>query len=117
MKLSSLHRNVPHPPLLTIDRERLLDKLKHLLQYKLTLIVAPPGYGKTTLAAQFAQAMALPVVWHTVEDRERDAPNLFAHCLTCFAEITPNDQDIVAHPAATPAELATVVAEYLKETL
>ena len=55
-----------------IDRPRLLSKLDHALQHKITLICAPPGYGKTTIAAQYAQYTNHPVVWHRVEDRERD---------------------------------------------
>ena len=60
-----------------IERPRLLAKLEAALRVRVTLISAPPGYGKTTLAAQFVQHMPHPVAWHALEERERDLRNLF----------------------------------------
>ena len=37
-----------------IERPRLLELLARARQPKLTLVCAPPGYGKTTLIAHFA---------------------------------------------------------------
>jgi LuxR family maltose regulon positive regulatory protein len=58
-----------------IDRPRLLSKLDHVLQHKITLICAPPGYGKTTIAAQYAHHVNHPVVWH--ERKTANAISLF----------------------------------------
>ncbi len=65
-----------------IDRPRRLDKLKRASEHRLTLISAPPGYGKTTLVAQFAHRSPYLVAWHTLEDRERDVPNLYLQSLS-----------------------------------
>ncbi len=37
------------------ERARLLEPLQGALNFRLTLITAPPGYGKTTVVAQFAE--------------------------------------------------------------
>ena len=38
-----------------IERPRLLEKLRRASDHKLTMICAPPGYGKTTLLAEWAE--------------------------------------------------------------
>lgn len=100
-----------------IDRPRLLAKLRAVTEHKLTLICAPPGYGKTTLAAQFAHETAYPVAWHTVEERDRDVPNLFNQCLSALEYVAPGIQSLTPIPGDTPSELATLVTDYLRDNL
>src|SRR5882724_7022150 len=68
--------NVPSQPY-TIARPRLLSKLQQAYDHQLTLISAPPGYGKTIVAGQFAAQAPVPVAWHTLERRDRDLPTLY----------------------------------------
>lgn len=49
-----------------ISRQRLLDFLNELIDYKLILITAPAGYGKTSLLVDFAAQTSYPVCWYTV---------------------------------------------------
>src|SRR4051794_25570872 len=72
-----------------IDRPRLLAKLQGVFDHKLTLVSAPPGYGKTTLVAQFARQVSIPVAWHTIDERERDVANLHSQCLAALSQIVP----------------------------
>lgn len=44
-----------------VGRTRLLAQLKQGINAALTLVVAPAGFGKTTLVAGWAQACAMPV--------------------------------------------------------
>ncbi|MFM7583986.1 MAG: AAA family ATPase, partial [Caldilinea sp.] len=68
-----------------IDRRALLERLAAGRTHRLTLITAPAGYGKSTLAAQFVRGQELPgtlqVVWLTL-DAEDDDPAQFLTCLT-----------------------------------
>src|SRR5581483_6797043 len=98
-----------------IDRPRLLNKLRSVPDYKLTLISAPPGYGKTTLAAQFARQSPFPVAWHTIEERERDVTNLHAQSLAALSRIVPSIKKQAAPPGYAPAELATLIADTLRD--
>src|SRR5258707_11231479 len=100
-----------------IERPRLLAKLRDVLQYKLTLVSAPPGYGKTTITAQFAHQAQSLVAWHTVEERERDIPNLYAHCLSALGYIDPKIETLGLHGALSPGELAALVADYLRDNV
>lgn len=100
-----------------IDRPRLLSKLESALQYKITLICAPPGYGKTTLTAQYAAQTDHPVVWHRIEDRERDLPNFHNRCVAALSELAPDIGAISYSPGRTPVELASSVANALRSTI
>ncbi len=69
-----------HPPRLPpglVARERLFAKMDAGLDGKLTLLCAPAGYGKTTLASQWlnerrAHAPSLPLVWIALDSRDND---------------------------------------------
>src|SRR5688572_2422006 len=100
-----------------IYRPRLLHKLETALNHKITLISAPPGYGKTTLIAQFAQLSKQPVLWHTVEERERDVPNLHNHAVRLLRRLIPSLDDAVDTPVKSPTELAGQIANSLATEL
>src|SRR5689334_19452866 len=115
MSSHSFERHISQRISSTIDRPRLLEKLQGVRDHKLTLISAPPGYGKTTLAAQFARQSPHPVAWHTIEERERDVPNLYARAKAVLEAVI---QEMAALPPAsgyTPGELAGFIAEHLRE--
>ena len=68
-----------------IDRRALLKRLAAGCTHRLTLITAPAGYGKSTLAAQFVRGQGpsstFQVIWLTL-DTEDDDPAQFLTCLT-----------------------------------
>ena len=100
-----------------IDRPRLLSKLQGALEHKLTLISAPPGYGKTTLVAQFARQSPYPVAWHTIEERERDIPNLYNQSLAVLEQVAPGIKELAPPYGYATTELAALIADYLREKL
>lgn len=64
-----------NPPLIRADivgRPHLLQRLEHNLQRTLTLIAAPAGYGKSTLAAQWLASSSLPGVWVSLDEGDSD---------------------------------------------
>lgn len=68
---SKLH--IPVQPQRIVPHPRLRAALDHqVAHYKLTLVSAPAGYGKTTLLAEWAHATNLAVVWLTVTGEEDD---------------------------------------------
>ena len=50
---------IPSPSHTLIARPRLTAQLSASLQHKLTLISAPPGFGKTTLLSAWVQSLAI----------------------------------------------------------
>jgi LuxR family maltose regulon positive regulatory protein len=100
-----------------IDRPRLIDKLKQAVNHRLTLISAPPGYGKSTLAAQFEPQPKLPVIRHTIDASQRDVPILHQRALSLLERHAPGIRNLPQIHENPPIELATHITEYLREYL
>jgi LuxR family maltose regulon positive regulatory protein len=74
-----------------IPRPRLIKQLDSSIQkgYKLILVSAPAGFGKTTLLAQWAQASRLPVAWLSLEEGDNDVERFFRYLLAAWEEVQP----------------------------
>jgi len=59
-----------------LTRQRLLNRLYDMVDYKLALVSAPAGYGKTTLLVDFAADLEHPVCWYALDASDRD-PHVF----------------------------------------
>ncbi|MBN1250178.1 MAG: tetratricopeptide repeat protein, partial [Anaerolineae bacterium] len=59
-----------------LTRQRLLNRLYDMVDYKLALVSAPAGYGKTTLLVDFATDLEHPVCWYALDASDHD-PYLF----------------------------------------
>jgi LuxR family transcriptional regulator, maltose regulon positive regulatory protein len=57
----------------------------------LVLLVAPAGYGKTTLAAQWAERERRPCAWLAAEESDDDAVVLLARIAEALERICPDD--------------------------
>src|SRR3954447_19102853 len=71
-----------------VQRERLLALLA-AANPRVVSLVAPPGYGKTTLLSQWAAAQDVPVAWLTVDDRDNDPLVLTSYLATAIDRIHP----------------------------
>ncbi|MBV9120221.1 MAG: tetratricopeptide repeat protein, partial [Chloroflexi bacterium] len=67
------------PPTTTshlVPRTELLARLDHLLELRLFMVVAPAGFGKTTLLSQFARAAPVLTAWVSVDEQDADPASL-----------------------------------------
>ena len=69
-----------------LSRQRLLDLLYDLLEYKLVILAAPAGYGKTSLLIDFADQSDLPVCWYALETFDRDIQRFVTYFIASIRE-------------------------------
>ena len=107
-RLFASKTRIPLPPPNLVSRPRLLAALRTGLERKLTVIIAPAGFGKTTLVAELARELHL-AAWLTLDPGDRDL-SLFAHYLVeAFAQVYPTfGSETRAWLAATPAPAAEI---------
>ena len=72
-----------------VRRQRLLDQLFRCLDYKVTLLTATAGYGKTTLLTDFAHEVELPVCWLTLDPDDVDPAQFLAGLALSLAQRFP----------------------------
>lgn len=68
-----------HPPLKRADtllRARLVGALHTSIDRKLQIVIAPAGFGKTTLLADFVHEAGIPACWVTLDATDRDLSTL-----------------------------------------
>jgi len=70
----------PNPATHVLERPHLIRSLIDHGECALTLVVADAGYGKTTLLAGYARAVARPVVWYSLMGSDAD-PVVFGRYL------------------------------------
>ena len=72
-----------------IERKRLLDLLLGSGASVVT-VVAPPGYGKTTLLTQLAERLAPRVAWVSCEEVETDPVAMWAAVIAALQPLAPS---------------------------
>jgi len=67
-----------------VRRPRLLSDLSRGLDlgHRLTLISAPPGFGKTTLVQSWIESVGRPVAWLTLDQHDNDPPRFLRYLCT-----------------------------------
>lgn len=95
----------PLRPRAQVVRERLMDILRAGEGRRLVLIHAPAGYGKTTLATQWAEELVrdgVEVAWLTVDDDDNDLARFLANVVEALRRVNP----------VIVGDLAEVIAEH-----
>jgi LuxR family transcriptional regulator, maltose regulon positive regulatory protein len=71
-----------------VVRATLLDRLRATDEPVIT-VVAPPGYGKTTLLAQWAERLGPRVAWVSCERTDNDPVALWTAVITALGRVAP----------------------------
>ncbi len=92
-----------------VERDRLLTRLLQSRSTPVVLVVAPAGYGKTTLLAQWAEADDRPFAWVSVDDADRDPAVLVDYVALALHRVEHVEANVLANPAQDPAAISTRV--------
>ena len=76
-----------------LSRKRLLEVLSDLLDYRLIIIAAPAGYGKTSLLVDFAHQFEWPVCWFALEPIDKDFTRFLSHFVYAIRQKFPQFGD------------------------
>jgi LuxR family transcriptional regulator, maltose regulon positive regulatory protein len=73
----------------TVGRPRLIDRLARPGPRPVVSVVAPPGFGKTTLLAQWAQQRRRAFAWVSVEEPDNDPKVLLSYIAAALDAVQP----------------------------
>ena len=94
-----------------VSRGRLTTRLSQSKRNKLTLISAPPGYGKTTLASCWLAQQDQPVAWVSLDESDNDPVRFFSYLITALhqtnASIGKTCLEMLQSPNPPPYETLT----------
>ena len=73
----------------SVPRTALVNRLRAAGAFPIVLVVAPAGYGKTTLLSQWAARDARPFAWVSIDERDNDPYVLLKHVAAALDRIEP----------------------------
>ena len=74
-----------------VPRRRLLARLRSSSDTPIVAIVAGPGYGKTSLLAQWSKADRRPFAWVSIDEQDNDPAVLLSYIAAALDRIEPVD--------------------------
>jgi LuxR family maltose regulon positive regulatory protein len=112
----SLEAKRRRPPLREgiVPRARLTRRLVGSSEVPLALLVAPAGYGKTTLLSQWDEQDKRTFAWVTLDRADNDPLELVASIASVLASIEPVDRDLLAALTAPRPSCTSVRAHLLR---
>jgi LuxR family maltose regulon positive regulatory protein len=107
------------PPVLgaAVRRPRLVQRIEEGLAGRVTLISAPAGFGKTTLAAEWRERTRVPVAWLSLDEDDREPLRFLAYLVAALQAVEPSLGERTARMLRSPQPppAAAVAAELVNE--
>jgi LuxR family transcriptional regulator, maltose regulon positive regulatory protein len=72
-----------------VERPHLLASLDAGLSGKLTLVSAPPGFGKTTLVSEWIRGCDIPAAWLSLDKNDNDPSRFLIYLIAALQQIYP----------------------------
>jgi len=97
-----------------VSRPRLLERLDHRRDRPLTLVVAPAGYGKTTLVTSWLATCDWPNAWLSLSEDDNDFALFLSYFLAAIQSMFPDSlEETLAMLSAPNLPLLDVLARSL----
>ena len=103
---SKLHPPVAHAAL--VSRVPLVDRLD-ASDVPITVIAAPPGYGKTTLLAEWSRRHPSRVAWLSIDRHDNDLGRLVSYTAAALGRVDPIGSEVL-RPSDGRYSAATVAS-------
>jgi LuxR family transcriptional regulator, maltose regulon positive regulatory protein len=101
-----------------VSRESVLRRLTGNPEVPVALVVAPAGYGKTSVLTEWAERDGRPFAWIAIEEADNDPGRLLGSIAGALHDLEPIGPDVfgalsASHPRFSSAALARL-GEYLR---
>jgi LuxR family maltose regulon positive regulatory protein len=108
----------PAPPEL-VRRPRLLEKIKAAVGYKLTLVSAPAGFGKTTLLSEWIHDSRPPasIAWLSLEEADDDPRRFWEYFIAALRTLMPDigETSLSLLSASQPIPIESVLTPLIND--
>jgi LuxR family maltose regulon positive regulatory protein len=94
----------------TIRRTALVNRLRVRRPAGATVLTAPPGYGKTTLLAEWARAADRPFAWVALDESDNDPVTFLTYLAVALDRVAPLDHSVFEALASPGASVNEVTA-------
>ena len=109
---------VPPPPRTgLLRRDALIDRLASSSEVPVVAVVAPAGYGKSTLLAQWSESDPRPFAWLSIDERDNDPSVLLAYIAFALGGASSLGPDVAEALAAPGPSVWTVAVPRLGAAL
>ena len=90
-----LHKKIIPPPkhARILPRPRVTASIKQALEYRLTILQAEAGYGKSTALTELAETVQ-PLAWYQVNEEDNDPLVFLMHICHAFLQALPDLPDL-----------------------
>ena len=92
----------------TVRRPRLIEELNTGASEKLTLISAPAGFGKSSLAREWVLELDKPIAWLSLDEGDNDLTRFFSYLIAALQQIEPSIgrtiQSLLGSPDPPPSQ-------------
>jgi LuxR family maltose regulon positive regulatory protein len=98
-----------------VSRARLTERLRQGLAGPLTLVSAPPGYGKTTLVSETVTALSQPVAWLSLDESDSDPVRFGTYFVAALQTLRPGigESVLALFHSPQPPPLETALAQLI----
>ncbi len=108
---------IPPPRSKSVLRPHLVERLNEGLERKLTLISAPAGFGKTTLASEWIASCGRQVAWLSLDEGDNDPARFITYLIRALQTIKANigDDLLATLQSPQPLQIETILTILLNE--
>src|SRR5215831_4825712 len=96
-----------------VDRSPLIERLAGEESRPIVSVVAPAGYGKTTLLSQWAERGSPAFAWVSVDERDNDPKVLLSYVAAALDRVAPVDPRVFAALASPESSVPGAVVPRL----
>jgi LuxR family transcriptional regulator, maltose regulon positive regulatory protein len=97
-----------------IRRERLMSSLRAAPDASVATVVAPAGYGKTTVLSEWDESDDRPFAWLTLDDRDNDPGLLTASVANALRDVTTVEDDVFEALSVPRPSVPAVVSRLMR---